>query len=73
MRVLLVNSHGNDLSVGGAERAVDLLRQGLAARGHSISLLAAFPGSATDDEQDVTVLHDTDWRESDRSTGKEPR
>ena len=65
MRVLLVNSHGNDLSVGGAERAVDLLHQGLAARGHSVSLLSAFPGAPTDDEQDVTVLHDTDWRKSE--------
>ncbi len=37
MRVI-VNIHGNDLTVGGAERAVDLLSRGLAARGHEVSL-----------------------------------
>ncbi len=64
MRVLLVNGHGNDLTAGGAEKAVDLLYRGLGARGHSVSLLAAFPGGAADNEQDITVLNTVDWRQS---------
>jgi glycosyltransferase involved in cell wall biosynthesis len=64
MRVMIVNSHGNDLTVGGAERAVDMLSRGLAARGHEVSLLAAFPGGATESEMETTVLNARDWRQS---------
>ena len=61
MRILLVNSHGADTSVGGAERYVSDLTSGLARRGHAVSILAAFPGQA---EAVTTTLHTTDWRTS---------
>ncbi len=66
MRILMVNSHGDDTVVGGTEKGVDLLSSGLAARGHSVSLLAAFPGETTGKAMDTTVLHSADWRRSRR-------
>lgn len=66
MRILMVNSHGNDTVVGGTEKGIDLLSRGLAARGHSISMLAGFPGGTIGSAVDTTVLHTADWRQSRR-------
>jgi glycosyltransferase involved in cell wall biosynthesis len=46
MRILLVSARGADLDFGGAERYVDLLRDGLARHGHAVTVLAAFPARA---------------------------
>ena len=46
MRVLLVSARGADLDFGGAERYVDLLRDGLTRHGHAVTVLAAFPARA---------------------------
>ena len=64
MRVLLVNAHGADESVGGAERYVARLAEGLHRRGVEISLLAAFPGRNDGPFTEIRVLHATDWRTS---------
>jgi glycosyltransferase involved in cell wall biosynthesis len=66
MRILLVNSHGADAAVGGAETYVAALAEGLLSRGHDVRILAAFP--ARQPESDVaaaptTVLHSSDWRD----------
>lgn len=64
MRVLLVNAHGADESVGGAERYVARLGGGLRERGVETSLLAAFPVPPGGPFADVRVLHGSDWRTS---------
>lgn len=61
MRVLLVNAHGADETVGGAERYVAQLARGLAARGHPAVALSAFPPKRAADVE-TAVLHRTDWR-----------
>jgi glycosyltransferase involved in cell wall biosynthesis len=63
VRLLLVNGHGDDATVGGAEQVVALLAKELPARGFEISLLRAFPGDGNVEEQ--TILHRADWRESE--------
>lgn len=64
MRVLLVNSHGSDESVGGAERYVARLAEGLHRRGVEAVLLAAFPGRHEGSFTAVSILHRADWRTS---------
>lgn len=61
-RLLLVNAHGADTSLGGAERYVADLAHGLRARGYDVSVLSAFP--VGDPEAASVVLHGRDWRES---------
>lgn len=63
MRVLLVSSHGADLAYGGAERYVADLLRGLAARGHEVTVLSAFPVTSDAAARTIT-LHDADWRRS---------
>lgn len=62
MRVLLVNSHGSDATVGGAERYVARLAEGMRQRGHEVEILAAFPGEL--EAAPTTTLGTTDWRTS---------
>jgi glycosyltransferase involved in cell wall biosynthesis len=62
LRVLLVNSHGSDKTVGGAERYVARLAEGLRDRGHEVDILAAFPGNF--EAAPTTTLGTTDWRTS---------
>jgi glycosyltransferase involved in cell wall biosynthesis len=62
VRILLVNGHGADLAVGGAERYVHDLRDGLERQGHEVTVLSAFPTEA-DNSRRRRVLHPTDWRE----------
>ena len=64
MRVLLVNMHGADRSVGGAERYIADLADALTGSGASVSLLAAFPGAHDGPFESVQVLHGVDWRAS---------
>jgi len=64
VRVLLVNSHGADESVGGAERYVARLAEGLHRRDVETVLLAAFPGRNEGSFTAVSVLHRADWRTS---------
>ena len=66
LRVLLVHSHGTDLTFGGAERHVAQLADGLAARGVETRVLSAFPGQSTLPPERTRVLHASDWR-ADRS------
>lgn len=60
--MLLVNSHGADEGVGGAERYVARLAQGLHHRDVETVLLAAFPGRHDGPFAAVNVLHRSDWR-----------
>lgn len=62
MRVLLVSSHGADLSLGGAERYVADLARGLARRGHDVEVLSAFPVARDGGGARTATLHRTDWR-----------
>jgi glycosyltransferase involved in cell wall biosynthesis len=62
MHILLVNSHGADEAVGGAERYVASLAEGLLSRGHELAILAAFPNDG--DGAQTTTLHAADWRAS---------
>lgn len=64
MRVLLVNSHGADESVGGAERYVSRLAEGLHRQDVETMLLAAFPCPSEAPFATVTTLHGSDWRAS---------
>lgn len=64
MHVLLVNMHGADRAVGGAEGYVADLAAGLASEGATVSLLAAFPGTADGPFERILTLHDEDWRRS---------
>lgn len=63
MRILIVNSHGADLAVGGTEKSVHLLWHELDRRGHDVGLLAAYPGGELGR---TTVLRTADWRDSRR-------
>lgn len=62
MRILLVNSHGTNERVGGAERYVARLADGLRDHDHEVEILAAFPGEA--EAARATTLHAVDWRAS---------
>jgi glycosyltransferase involved in cell wall biosynthesis len=66
VRLLLVNSHGTDVSVGGTEGYVAKLAEGFAARGAEVSVLSAFPGASTVPAERTRALHDTDWRDDRR-------
>ena len=61
MRILVVNAHGADLSVGGAERYVAELGRGLPASGYELTLLSAFPATPAAWPGPVAALHATDW------------
>jgi glycosyltransferase involved in cell wall biosynthesis len=63
MRVLLVNAHGADLDVGGAEKYVAQLAAGLEGRGHAAPILSAFPARVEGTREKALVLHATDWRD----------
>lgn len=63
MRLLIVNSHGNDPTVGGVEKGIQMLSHALIERGHTITYLNAFPGGRPEPAIETTVLHRTDWRE----------
>ena len=66
MRVLMVNAHGDDPSLGGAERVVTALATHLAAHGSWVGYLQAFPSRLPGLDVDRTVLHGTDWRDDPR-------
>jgi glycosyltransferase involved in cell wall biosynthesis len=66
MRVLLVNSHGTDLTVGGAERYADDLASGMRARGIKTFVLSAFPMRRAVAGIPSATLHSRDWRTSSR-------
>ena len=61
MRVLMVNSAG-DPNVGGAEKHVFELADGLRSRGHEVAFLHAFPRRDGRSLPDSTVLSTSDWR-----------
>jgi len=63
MRVLIVNSHGEDLSCGGAEQAVMELTAGLLADGTDVAHLQAHPARTQTHDIERTVLHRSDWRD----------
>jgi glycosyltransferase involved in cell wall biosynthesis len=63
MRILMVNSHGDDPTTGGVEKGIALLSDALTLRGHTVSFLNAFPGGRADPAAETTVLHRTDWRQ----------
>jgi glycosyltransferase involved in cell wall biosynthesis len=63
LRVLLVHSHGTDLTFGGAERHVSQLAEGLTARNIETRVLSAFPGASTLPAERTRVLHASDWRD----------
>lgn len=72
MRVLMVSSHGDDQSAGGAERLIADLSAQLVARGTEVDYLQAFPLRGADDGFDRTVLYRSDWRD-DRTRRVENR
>lgn len=53
MRVALVNTLYPPFAVGGAERSVEELAQGLQARGHAVAVLTLTPNSPPDSEVDA--------------------
>ena len=63
MRVLIVNSHGEDLSCGGAEQAVMELTAGLLADGIEVAHLQAHPARTQTHDIERTILHRSDWRD----------
>jgi glycosyltransferase involved in cell wall biosynthesis len=64
MRILLVNSHGVDTAVGGAESYVLELSREVPRRGHEVEILRAFPGPEPEGTR-VATLHASDWREDE--------
>lgn len=64
MRVLIVNAHGADAMVGGAEQYVADLGRGFRARGWEMTLLAAFPPKVDAWAGRAAALHATDWRDN---------
>jgi glycosyltransferase involved in cell wall biosynthesis len=62
MRILMVNAHGHDVTVGGVEKGIAMLSGELVRHGHDVAFLNAFPGGRVDPGMDVTVLHPQDWR-----------
>jgi glycogen(starch) synthase len=63
MHILFVNAYGFDPKAGGVEKGIEMLAEGLVARGHTVAHLNAFPGGRADPGVQATVLHATDWRE----------
>lgn len=63
MRVLFVNAHGTDVTVGGTELYVARLVDLTPALGVQPSLLTAFP-SAEPNGAAIATLHERDWRRS---------
>jgi glycosyltransferase involved in cell wall biosynthesis len=62
VRIVIVNAHGNDPTVGGVEKGLAMLTRELSARGHAVSWIIAFPGGRPEAGMDITVLHNTSWR-----------
>lgn len=63
-RLLLVNAHGTDETVGGTEGYVAKLAAEFAGGGAEVRVLSAFPGPSTLPPAHTRYLHSTDWRES---------
>lgn len=63
-RLLLVNAHGSDETVGGTEGYVAKIAAEFTNGGSEVRVLSAFPGRSTLPEGHTRYLHDTDWRES---------
>lgn len=63
IRVLQVNAHGADSSVGGTEKHLETLGRELPARGFAVSLLSGFPGRVPDGFERSEVLHKSHWRD----------
>jgi glycosyltransferase involved in cell wall biosynthesis len=59
----MVNAHGDDLSCGGAERAVRELTDQLTRLGIEVVYLQAFPSRVRGGDVERTILHRTDWRD----------
>jgi glycosyltransferase involved in cell wall biosynthesis len=64
VRVLFVNGHGIDTSVGGTERYVADLERGCRERGIGTAVLSAFPAALDPTAVAVTTRYQTDWRTS---------
>jgi glycosyltransferase involved in cell wall biosynthesis len=65
VNILLANAHGADRTSGGAERYVGDLRDGLVARGHEVTVVAAFPPATSSAGAGLMVLHPDDPRRSE--------
>jgi glycosyltransferase involved in cell wall biosynthesis len=63
VRLLQVNAHGADSSVGGTEKHLETLGRELGPRGFEVSLLSAFPGTVPPTFARSEVLHATHWRD----------
>jgi glycogen(starch) synthase len=63
IRLLQVNAHGADSSVGGTEKHLETLGRELAPRGFEVGLLSAFPGRVPPSFVQSAVLHTTHWRD----------
>jgi glycosyltransferase involved in cell wall biosynthesis len=63
LRLLQVNAHGADSSVGGTEKHLETLGLELGARGFEVSLLSAFPSKVAPEFTHSRVLHRTHWRD----------
>jgi glycosyltransferase involved in cell wall biosynthesis len=63
VRLLQVNAHGADSSVGGTEKHLETLGRELGPRGFEVSLLSAFPGRVPPGFARAEVLHATHWRD----------
>jgi glycosyltransferase involved in cell wall biosynthesis len=63
VKVLQVNAHGADSSVGGTEKHLETLGRELGARGFEVSLLSAFPGRIPPTFARSATLHAAHWRD----------
>jgi glycogen synthase len=63
VRLLQVNAHGADSSVGGTEKHLETLGRELGSRGFELSLLSAFPGRVPPTFVRSASLHPTHWRD----------
>jgi glycogen(starch) synthase len=63
IRLLQVNAHGADSSVGGTEKHLETLARELGPRGFEVALLSAFPGRVPPFFCHAAVLHTSHWRD----------
>jgi glycosyltransferase involved in cell wall biosynthesis len=63
LKLLQVNAHGADSSVGGTEKHLETLGRELGPRGFEVSLLSGFPGRVPPHFARSVVLHRTHWRD----------
>jgi len=63
IRLLQVNAHGADSSVGGTEKHLETLGRELPHRGFEVSLLSGFPGRVPSGFERSEVLHASHWRD----------